>query len=775
MEQQVLTGTVTRLDTNTAWVEIPALGPGMEFGPCEVVAEFSILAVGTRVAVAALEGMTEDYIVLGSLDGDTTIPVPVQWLSGSGAPSNANGNNNDWYLNIDNGDLYQKVAGAWSYKMDIAAFQWKGAWNSATAYIVGDVVTDSNSTFRRKVAGTTATAPGSDATNWEPLALGGTGPSGSAIYYGDVNLFANPGFESLGAQTTHDNQVSGWHAFWRSYTAFLTPNQASMETDASAWAAGANTPTLASSTAQAHAGTKSILVTWGTFGAGSAITTTVTGLVVGKQYTLTGWVYRVSGPAVSLQVAGTGSPNNVNSGAWEKLTVTFNATATSQVIALMSMGPTTAGQQVYLDDLALVPVRDSEFVAVVDAANVYAGSRSARITIPGEMPAGYNQTIDPLSVIPVTAGEIVTVRIKAKVTSGAPTIQCRFVVAPASGNPDFFGTSNTFIDGTTYTPTSGWVEYVWSFAIPSGSTQARATFAINKPAVASATDAVMWLDDGAIYREAASQGNSIAPSVRNALTLARHVAMGGGLRSYSRAVANTPETVAGIKWTSPIRVENMGRSAQMYPDGYQLITMPADGVNIPGYGGAPGTTTVSGGRIPLANGCTLYYNLTPGTPNGTDNTRFFIASNTLDYEATQYAFPICTRDDNDIECIRWWDGKSESGWHYVGRAGEPAFQSSWVNYQDPWVAPGIWLPARFCRRNGITHIEGLVKGGTAGVIFTIPAGYRPGSGTSDAILFPADSGGSHGRLDVTGAGSVFAQTVPSNGYFGINVSYPAEQ
>jgi hypothetical protein len=43
---------------------------------------------------------------------------------------------------------------------------WKGAWNAATAYAVGDRVFSAGVGYERLVAGTTATAPAGDPTNW---------------------------------------------------------------------------------------------------------------------------------------------------------------------------------------------------------------------------------------------------------------------------------------------------------------------------------------------------------------------------------------------------------------------------------------------------------------------------------------------------------------------------------------------------------------------------------------------------------------------------------
>ena len=60
-------------------------------------------------------------------------------------------------------------------------------------------------------------------------------------------------------------------------------------------------------------------------------------------------------------------------------------------------------------------------------------------------------------------------------------------------------------------------------------------------------------------------------------------------------------------------------------------------------------------------------------------------------------------------------------WHEIGAAGEPAFQNGWTNedpsgevtaafYKDPW---------------GVVHLKGLVASGSNGLIFALPAAYRP--------------------------------------------------
>lgn len=66
--------------------------------------------------------------------------------------------------------------------------------------------------------------------------------------------------------------------------------------------------------------------------------------------------------------------------------------------------------------------------------------------------------------------------------------------------------------------------------------------------------------------------------------------------------------------------------------------------------------------------------------------------------------------------------------HYVGAAGEPAFQNGWVAEGSGYTQPGFYKDP-----NGIVHLTGHVNGtsATASTAFTLPAGYRPKA----AILF----------------------------------------
>lgn len=65
--------------------------------------------------------------------------------------------------------------------------------------------------------------------------------------------------------------------------------------------------------------------------------------------------------------------------------------------------------------------------------------------------------------------------------------------------------------------------------------------------------------------------------------------------------------------------------------------------------------------------------------------------------------------------------------HYVGDAGEPAFQNSWVNFDSGLANPsGAGRNAGFYRDRGRVYLLGVICAGASGTVaFTLPDGYRP--------------------------------------------------
>jgi hypothetical protein len=81
--------------------------------------------------------------------------------------------------------------------------------------------------------------------------------------------------------------------------------------------------------------------------------------------------------------------------------------------------------------------------------------------------------------------------------------------------------------------------------------------------------------------------------------------------------------------------------------------------------------------------------------------------------------------------------------HLVGTSGQPSFQSGSSNYSEASEF-GKFPPVGFFRdHDGIVHLEGLAKTGkeapTPGVIFTLPPGFRPASGTTQ--IYPTEENG----------------------------------
>lgn len=110
--------------------------------------------------------------------------------------------------------------------------------------------------------------------------------------------------------------------------------------------------------------------------------------------------------------------------------------------------------------------------------------------------------------------------------------------------------------------------------------------------------------------------------------------------------------------------------------------------------------------------------------------------------------------------------EADSGWII------PAFQGTWGNYG------GTQVPARYRKKAGIVHVQGLVNGSNIGtVIFNLPVGYRPAYNTINASV----ANNAFARVDYEPNGNVSyisgANTAPAGGgtFLSLNFSFPAEQ
>ena len=136
----------------------------------------------------------------------------------------------------------------------------------------------------------------------------------------------------------------------------LSANAASMETSIADWTttsafgyiAGV---TAAQSSTRAVDGTKSLLVTWPTTGAGNtAIEYTPVSCVIGRTYiaSMSVWVPATNNPVRCDVLLTAVSSASTVTGAWQRLSVTWTATQATHYVGVSTVG-STSGQQVWVD------------------------------------------------------------------------------------------------------------------------------------------------------------------------------------------------------------------------------------------------------------------------------------------------------------------------------------------------------------------------------------------------------------------------------------------
>ena len=118
------------------------------------------------------------------------------------------------------------------------------------------------------------------------------------------------------------------------------------------WAAGGSVPpTLTNSTSHPQEGTKGLLITWGTGGFFPLAQVSVTGLVIGRYYTASAYVWVPSGsPDPFLAIGGvTTGTQTTTKNALTRISVTWLADANSALLQLWPYQAPTAGQTCYVD------------------------------------------------------------------------------------------------------------------------------------------------------------------------------------------------------------------------------------------------------------------------------------------------------------------------------------------------------------------------------------------------------------------------------------------
>jgi len=155
------------------------------------------------------------------------------------------------------------------------------------------------------------------------------------------------------------------------------------------WMAGGTVPpTLALSSARAHHGATSMLITWGAGGSSPRGERLWSGLTAGVQYTLSGWAWVPAGsPAIkwAVDAIDVGLLPTATNDQWQEFTLTFVATAASHILQVVPNNPPLAGDQAWIDHLHILRVGEDVTARVLTRSPVTVGygRDQARALAPG--------------------------------------------------------------------------------------------------------------------------------------------------------------------------------------------------------------------------------------------------------------------------------------------------------------------------------------------------------------------------------------------------------
>ena len=156
-------------------------------------------------------------------------------------------------------------------------FNWKGAWNSATAYVVDDVVSLSGSSYVCIQAGTNQN-PSTATAYWEQMSSAGTDLTTTLTTQGDLVYRDGSGLQRLGAGTSGQALITGGtgaNPSWGSAGGVVQVKQG-VKTDVQSWANGSNVMIGAvASITPTNANNKILICTSGSLGSSTSTTQSI--------------------------------------------------------------------------------------------------------------------------------------------------------------------------------------------------------------------------------------------------------------------------------------------------------------------------------------------------------------------------------------------------------------------------------------------------------------------------------------------------------------------
>lgn len=283
-------------------------------------------------------------------------------------------------------------------------------------------------------------------------------------------------------------------------------------------------------------------------------------------------------------------------------------------------------------------------------------------------------------------------------------------------------------------------------------------------------DTYVDLDRDGVYRLTAVARNAAAPAV-----FANSIRLFKAVTDASVAQVDTVDittAVASTVYTVRINGVDVTYTSDATPTEGEIAIGLRDAINA---SVDPNVSAVSAATTALAADAAATLTLTAdvaGTPfTATVGANLTIATTTANNVAGITAITDMRTTNPTLRGVSSTGGTTApEAWHEVGATGEPAFQNGWVNYD---TTAGYNTTGFYKDSNGRVHLKGLLGSGTVstsatGIIFTLPAGYRPAKKEIQQPYSQNSAGAVVGaRVNIEPDGNVYAM-IGNNFHFSLD-------
>lgn len=247
-------------------------------------------------------------------------------------------------------------------------------------------------------AGTLLSTTTSPSTNdasgaWTTLSLVATAPAG-ALYVVPIVTWAT----AAASEVHYVDELALYPGVTASSVNLLSDVYATFESGTTYWNQAFSSSTITVSAVRAQHGTNSLLCSWGNGTGGNLCAVNIGGLTIGQTYTFSLYAYVVSGAAVTISAvfggptllgtpAGTTAATS-GTGSWQRLGMTFVATATNHGLGVTAGAGNLTGQSAHIDAVQLETGSAATTFGVASVAWSLGGLSSAELIIERSTDAG---------------------------------------------------------------------------------------------------------------------------------------------------------------------------------------------------------------------------------------------------------------------------------------------------------------------------------------------------------------------------------------------------